>query len=169
MKLKIDNTLVFLSLLLPLLLLGGTARAQYVINGSAVDQGGGEYLLTPDLGNQVGSLWYQDKVSLHNSFEVNFEMYFGTKDDKAGDGIAFSLQQQSTSVGVVGNGLGIGGISPSLFAEFDTHKNGGEINSDHLAIQQNGDNDNAGANNLAGPVPIVPQACGFCTANVETG
>ncbi len=138
-------------------------KAQFVINGNAVDQGQGDILLTNPLGYQVGSIWYQDKISLGNSFELTFELYFGNKDNGA-DGMTFCLQPLNTSIGVSGGGLGIAGVQPSFFAEFDTYKNGGEVYFDHLALQKNGSTTNSGVNNLTSPVQIK---AGF--DNVEDG
>ena len=58
--------------------------------------------------------WYENKISLEESFELNFELYFGTRDNGA-DGLAFCLQPLSTSIGVSGGGLGVEGVNPSFF------------------------------------------------------
>ena len=137
--------------------------AQFEINGSATHTGGGDYLLTPASGAKVGSIWFENKISLKESFDLDFELYFGTKNNGA-DGISFCLQPLSTSVGVSGGGLGVQGVSPSFFAEFDTYRNNGDPNFDHIAIQKNGDVYNQGANNL---VPAVRIRSGF--DDVEDG
>ena len=125
----------------------------FALNGSAVDYGTGEYLLTPATARQVGSIWYNDKVSLSQSFILNFELYFGTSDGGA-DGMTFCLQPVSTSIGISGAGLGIQGVTPSFFAEFDTYQNAGDPRYDHVALQKNGDVHNGRSNNLAPPVRI---------------
>jgi gliding motility-associated-like protein len=140
-------------LFLLIILIAFQAKAQFDLNGTAYHNGGGDYLLTPASGQKVGSMWFEDKISLNESFELDFELYFGTKDNGA-DGISFCLQPLSTNIGVSGGGLGVQGVNPSFFAEFDTYRNGGEPNFDHLAIQKNGDVNNGGANNLASPVRI---------------
>lgn len=150
-----------LSLLL--LLFFSRSNAQFIINGTAAKVNVSEYLLTPSQGGKVGSIWFQDKISLHESFELNFELYFGTRDNGA-DGIAFGLQPLSTSIGQRGAGMGIGGVSPSFFVEFDTYRNGREPSYDHIALQKNGDVNNFGANNLAGPTYIKNGV-----SNVENG
>ena len=122
--------------------------AQTVLNGEAQDLGAGEFLLTPAAGNKVGSIWYKDKVSLSNSFKLDFELYLGDNDGGA-DGLSFCLQPLSTSIGVFGGGLGIQGVSPSLFVEFDTFRNGGDPNFDHIALQKNGNVVNTSADNLS--------------------
>ncbi len=136
-----------------LILLSTVGKGQFVINGSAVHSGGGDYLLTPASRAKVGSIWYDEKISLNESFELNFELYFGTS-DRGADGITFCLQPLSTGIGVSGGGLGVGGVRPSFFAEFDTYRNGGDPSFDHVAIQRNGDVHNGRSNNLAPAVQI---------------
>ena len=136
-----------------LLLLPFFGKGQFVLNGSAVHSGEGDYLLTPASRAKVGSIWYDEKISLKESFELNFELYFGTS-DRGADGIAFCLQPLSTGIGVSGGGLGVGGVRPSFFAEFDTYRNGGDPSFDHVAIQRNGDVHNGRSNNLAPAVQI---------------
>ena len=70
---------------------------QFIINGSALHSGDGNYLLTPAQGAKAGSIWYEEKISLEESFELNFELYFGTKDNGA-DGITFCLQPLNNNV-----------------------------------------------------------------------
>ena len=120
---------------------------QFILNGSALHSGNGDYLLTPAQGAKVGSIWFEEKVSLEESFELNFELNFGNKDNGA-DGIAFCLQPLNTSIGVSGGGLGVQGVNPSFFVEFDTYRNGGDPSYDHLALQKNGNVQNTGTNNL---------------------
>ena len=120
---------------------------QFIINGSALHSGDGNYLLTPAQGAKAGSIWYEEKISLEESFELNFELYFGTKDNGA-DGITFCLQPLGNNVGVPGGGLGVQGVQPSFFVEFDTYINGGDPSYDHLALQKNGNVQNNGTNNL---------------------
>ena len=110
---------------------------QFVINGSAINGTNGDFLLTPEIGYKVGSIWFEEKVSLEESFELNFELYFGSEDNGA-DGITFCLQPVSTSFGVTGSGLWVQGVDPSFFVEFDTYRNGGDPSYDHLALQKNG-------------------------------
>jgi gliding motility-associated-like protein len=136
----------------------------FTLNGSAQDFGTGEYSLTPASGGKVGSIWYTDKISLDESFELNFEMYFGTRDGNGADGLTFALQPISTSIGVSGGGLGIAGVQPSFFVEFDTYRNGGDPSFDHMAIQKNGNVNNTSANNLA-PAVMIKNG----VSNVENG
>lgn len=129
--------------------------SQFIINGSASDLGGGEYLLTPAQKAKVGTIWSDQKISLASSFEVELEVYFGTSNAGA-DGITFSLQPKSNTVGVSGGGLGIGGITPSLITEMDTYQNGsyGDPSFDHIALTKN-TVDHKGSDNLVTPVRII--------------
>ena len=131
------------------------ANAQFIINGSATDLGNGEYQLTPASGGKVGTVWSDQKVSLNDAFEVELELYFGTSDGGA-DGITFSLQPKSNTVGVSGGGLGISGITPSLITEFDTYRNGGygDPSYDHIAITKNTVNHKS-SDNLVAPIQII--------------
>lgn len=132
-----------------------TSFSQFVINGNVTDMGNGEYRLTEALNNQVGTIWSEQKISLNAPFEIELELYFGTNDNGA-DGITFSLQPKSNTVGVAGGGLGIGGISPSLITEMDTYRNGsyGDPSYDHIALVKN-TVDHRGADNLVTPTQIV--------------
>ncbi len=139
-----------------LLLFSFSIRAQFVINGSAKLLADGEYQLTAAQGGKVGTIWSEQKISLNDPFEIELELYFGTKDGNGADGITFSLQPKSNTVGVPGGGLGIGGISPSLITEMDTYRNGsyGDPGYDHIALVKN-TVDHRGADNLVTPTQIV--------------
>ncbi|WP_062544774.1 lectin-like domain-containing protein [Rufibacter tibetensis] len=130
-------------------------------NNSAIQLNSNSFRLTPDLANTRGEIWRKTPVSLHNSFEISFKIFLGSKDANGADGIAFAFQRQAgdplTAAGRTGEGLGIGhgqtaadgtrtgGVTPSVAIEFDTHRNleaGGtavEPASDHIAIFKNGE------------------------------
>lgn len=131
--------------------------AQYVTNGSAVRQGQC-FRLTTTLPFQTGSVWYLDKVDIGAGFELYFDIYLGCQDANGADGMAFVLQQVSTSVGTAGEGLGYLGVSPSLAVEFDTWQNPNRNDPvyDHLAIMSNGVPNHGTPQELAGPVGILP-------------
>lgn len=141
---------------------------QYTTNGSATIYMASCrcYRLTQDVGNQSGSVWNNIKIDLNNSFDFNFDVYLGSNDGGA-DGIAFVLQPISTSVGSLGGGMGLSGISPSIGVTLDTYQNSSPDNDpfyDHIAIQRNGDLNHISANNLAGPM----QASAL-SSNIEDG
>ncbi len=141
------------------------AGAQFVLNGNATitspecSDSTTTYQLTPNANNQAGEIWYPTQVSLTNRFDIQFEMFLGTKAYTTGaDGICFVFQQQSVNAGSSGGGLGYGGITPSLAVEFDTYKNAWDPNYCHTAIEKNGDvnHTDLSGNNLAGPVQLDP-------------
>ncbi|KAI9550012.1 hypothetical protein GHT06_003279 [Daphnia sinensis] len=112
------------------------------------------YTLTPDLGNQNGSVWNQNRVYLDRDFDFKTKVFLGSRDADGADGIAFVLQNQSLSAGSSGGGLGYAGITPSFAVEFDTWDNGSaDPTQDHIALIANG---NTGANhNTYTPVHAV--------------
>lgn len=141
---------------------------QFVLNGNAVYLGGDCYRLTPAANTTVGSIWYNKKIDLKRDFVAEFDMNLGCIDANGADGIAFVLQPISTAIGTSGGGLGYQGVQPSLVVEFDswqnccnnsTAVNSSEANDpaqDHVAIMRNGSVNHLSANNLAGPVDILP-------------
>ncbi|MEZ4687869.1 MAG: gliding motility-associated C-terminal domain-containing protein [Bacteroidia bacterium] len=133
------------------------AQSGFQVNGSATDQGGGCFELTPNLTSQAGSVWNLNQIDLNQPFDVYVDINLGCSNGGA-DGMAFVLQQVSTSVGSLGGGLGYLGIMPSIAIELDTWQNGNSNDPvfDHIAIMSDGVNDHATANNLAGPVGILP-------------
>jgi gliding motility-associated-like protein len=140
-------------------------EAQFVINNDAsitspeCSDSTTTYQLTPNLNNQNGEIWYSTQISLTHRFDIQFEMFLGTKPYSVGaDGICFVFQQQSTNAGSPGGGLGYGGITPSLAVEFDTYQNGWDPAFCHTAIEKNGDvnHTDGSGNNLAGPVQLSP-------------
>lgn len=133
-------------LMMPTLLL-----AQYQMNGAATQTSCNCYQLTPDAGNQNGSVWNINQISLANPFDFNFDVFLGCNDGGA-DGLAFVLQPLSVNAGSAGGGLGYAGIVPSLAIEIDTYQNASDPAFDHISLQLNGDVNHGGGNNLAGPV-----------------
>ena len=111
------------------------------------------YFISPSGG--VGSVWNKNKIDLNNSFVLDFDVYLGSNDGGA-DGIAFGLQQSSSTVGVAGNGMGLGTINPSIGVYFDTYQNSNlnDPAGDHISIQKNGDVTHYSSNELAGPMTV---------------
>ncbi|HVA99038.1 MAG TPA: L-type lectin-domain containing protein, partial [Bacteroidia bacterium] len=139
--------------------------AQFILNGSAAittpecSSATTTYQLTPDIGAQAGEIWYATQISLTNRFDIQFQVFLGTKDYYGGsgaDGVCFVFQQASTSAGSTGGGMGFGGIAPSLGIEYDTYQNGWDPPYCHTAIEKNGDvnHTDGSGNNLAGPVQL---------------
>ncbi|MEM9526887.1 MAG: T9SS type B sorting domain-containing protein [Bacteroidota bacterium] len=136
------------------LLLSSPLSAQYFLNRSAVQTNDSCFQLTSEREFDVGSIWFPEKVDLRNNFDLIMDMFFGCQDLNGADGIVFGLQPVSASVGQAGEGLGIGGVQPSLGVEFDTYQNPNRSDPffDHVAIMANGNVTHQGPDNLAGPV-----------------
>lgn len=126
--------------------------SQYILNGSAKKVSCNCYTLTEQQTTQSGSVWNSNKISLRNSFDFWFNVFLGCRDADGADGIVFILQPISTSVGSSGEGMGFGGVQPSVGIALDTWQNSNlnDPSFDHISIQANGNNDHT--NDLAGPV-----------------
>lgn len=141
-----------------------SAFGQFTLNGNAVSTGNDCYRLTTSQPTLAGSVWYNTLIDLNQSFTSYFTVNLGNRDGNGADGMAFVLQNQNTSIGSVGGGLGYQGINPSFAIEFDTYQNASDPFFDHVAIQRNGDLNHNGPNNLAGPVQAIPSS-----TNIEDG
>ena len=127
----------------------------YTVNGDATDLGNDCYILTPELNNQIGTIWYNEQVNLTEPFDIQFTANFDNNDPAGADGMVFVFQQVSNEVlGLDGGGLGFDGFEPSVGIEFDIWQNGNRSDPtfDHLAILRDGSVDHESPQNLAGPV-----------------
>lgn len=130
--------------------------ATFTTNSNATMNGTNCIILTPDQTSQSGSAWYNYKVNLNASYEIQFDLYLGD-DDGGADGVFFAFQGLCSNTGGTGGGIGFAGITPAIGVEFDTWYNGESwandpiSGSDHLAIMKNGIVDHSSASNLAGP------------------
>jgi len=140
-----------------------TLTGSFILNGNATQPIANTYQLTQATGNQSGSAWNSVTLNLTQPFNFDVDVFLGYNNGGA-DGLAFLLQQVSTSVGTSGGGLGYQGISPSFAVEFDTWQNSSDPSYDHIAIQKNGDLNHNGGNNLAGPLGFPP-----ANINIEDG
>jgi gliding motility-associated-like protein len=131
----------------------------FYIHGNAFENNCNCYTLTPDKGNQIGSVWNQNEIDLTQPFDFNFDIFLGCLDSGA-DGSAFVLQTSSSALGTPGEGLGFGGLSPSIGITIDTHQNTDDHDPpyNHLAIQKNGDLNHQSPDNLAGPIAARPDS-----------
>lgn len=113
--------------------------ADVIFINDATNPSPGVYALTPDLNNQRGMVWYQNKVDLRVEFIIDVDLNFGTRDSSGADGIAFVIQNINTSQGSSGVGMGYQGINPSFAIEMDTYYNTTpDPTSDHIAFVPNG-------------------------------
>lgn len=131
----------------------------YVLNGAATQNSCNCYTLTPQQFFEAGSVWNKNKIDLTQSFDYHFNVFLGCNSGTNGaDGIVFALQPISTSEGTTGEGMGFGGIAPSLGVTIDTYQNTDDNDPpyDHITFQANGDVNHADANNnLAGPIQAL--------------
>ena len=102
---------------------------------------GNRYILTPNAYAQRGAVWSNEKLDLTKDFTVKANLYLGDR-VRGADGIAFVIQnspQGRDAIGMAGGGLGYRGIENSFAVEFDTWKNPGEINGNHIGFDLNGE------------------------------
>ncbi|MES2882118.1 MAG: PKD domain-containing protein, partial [Bacteroidota bacterium] len=134
------------------LFLSAPVFAQYILNGAATKNSCNCYTLTTPVTTQTGSVWNANKISLSQSFDFWFNVFLGCS-DRGADGIVFILQPISTSIGTSGEGMGFGGVSPSIGIALDTYQNFNLADPfyDHISIQANGIINHSA--DLAGPVP----------------
>lgn len=147
----------FFLLFLITIAVSATAQNPYVLNGSASQDNCHCYTLTREINFQSGSIWNKNKIDLSQPFDYFFSVYLGCIDLDGADGIAFVLQPVSTSLGSAGQGIGFGGIVPSLGVVIDTYQNFDDSDPyfDHVTIQTNGDVNHTSSNNLAGPATAL--------------
>lgn len=133
-------------------LISFSSYGQFHMNGKASQLDTACFQLTPDEFGVSGSIWYNDKIDLRKNFDLQLKINLGCHE--GADGIVFGLQPKSTSVGGLGQGIGFGGIVPSLGVEFDTYQNFDfkDPAYDHIAIIKNGSCDHNTKNTLAGPI-----------------
>ena len=126
----------------------------FELSGQTVRLGDNCFRLTPDQQWSSGSLWNRSAIDLNNSFEMEIDVNLGCKDSDGADGIVFMFYPYSRRTGYQGEGMGFGGLRPSLGIELDTWENDhlGDPYYDHLAIMANGNV--AHYHNLSAPVPI---------------
>uniref|UniRef100_UPI003F6EB079 lectin-like domain-containing protein n=1 Tax=Hyphomicrobium sp. TaxID=82 RepID=UPI003F6EB079 len=81
------------------------------------------YVLTPNTGNQAGSVMSETRIDLRSAFSISFEINVGANDAGA-DGMAFVLHNSplgAQALGTAGGGTGLGalGIQNGVGIEFD--------------------------------------------------
>src|SRR5690606_18098706 len=132
--------------------------------GDATRESDNSYILTSDQPQQNGSIWSQERIDISQSFEFNFEIFLGEKDVNGADGMYFALQSRGNNIGLQGEYLGFGNVSPAIGFEFDTWQNVNRADPpfDHLALMRDGSIDHDGTKNISGPIAISST-----TLNVE--
>jgi len=124
-----------------------TSTAGLQLNGSAAPAGN-VLRLTPADYWQAGSAFSTNTVSLASdaSFSTFFQFRLSNsggisdEDGQGADGIVFTVEPTSNSVGGSGYGIGYLGIQKSLGVEFDTYNNGDyyDPNGNHVNFDYNG-------------------------------
>ena len=118
------------------------------VNGNAACTGG-VLRLTPALMGQGGSAFSATPIPLGAgasfstffAFQITAAGGAGDSDGPGADGLTFTVQPNSATVGGSGGGMGYFGIPNSIAAEFDTYDNGipsGDPNGNHIGIDLNG-------------------------------
>lgn len=139
----------------------------FQLNGLAAKISGDNcYRLTTATNTRYGSIWYSKKTDLTKTFDISANLYFGTKDGNGADGMTFTFQNECITSGGLGGSLGIGGVTPSVFVEFDNFQNtdAGDPTYDHIGLQKNGILNHTGTSKLADPVAALANQ-----GNVENG
>ena len=120
------------------------------------------YRITTSDQGQGGAVWYNHPINFNNPFTISYQAYFGLN-QSGGDGMALVFKSNNNNeLGSTGEGIGYGGISPSMIFEFDTYWNSGkgdprpEPNEDHVAFNWWGNpNHNTSAISSVQSVPNI--------------
>ena len=126
------------------------------INGNAAVISSSYLRLTPNAGNQAGSAFWKQKVSLPDNF--SFSTYFVSRmtPGSRADGMTFCIQQASNRAGSAGGGLGYQGIpGKSIAIEYDIYDNGEVGGNNHIALDINGVLHSGSTNVVASPVNLA--------------
>lgn len=128
--------------------------AKFVPSGDAYISGGNCFRLTEAMDWSRGSIWYKEAIDLKSPFLMELNLVLGCKDQDGADGMVFIFHPYPTMTGRPGEGMGFGGLRPSLGIELDTWENEhlGDPPQDHIAILQDGSP--AHWYNLAGPAKV---------------
>ncbi|RMZ58651.1 hypothetical protein D1632_13725 [Chryseobacterium nematophagum] len=97
-----------------------------------------EIVITNDIGNQRGQIWYKNKIDVTQNFNYRFDIFVGNH--AGADGVAFALQTEGPHAsGGPGGGIGIIDVVPAMVIEFDTYTNDALANDldgyHHVALE----------------------------------
>lgn len=115
------------------------------------------FQLTDATNFKNGAVWSQNRIDLNQNFRIYANLNFGTNISDGADGIGFVIQYLGSNLGTAGEGIGFGGISPSLGIEYDTYENPYDPSYDHIALIKNGNSQHvtSPSNTLKGPnIPL---------------
>lgn len=114
---------------------------------------------------QAGSAFLTDTVDLVSTASFSSSFQFQITDSKGAldkadrvygaDGLCFVLQSRAnTALGDAGGNIGYSNIFPSVGIEFDTYRNTGENDGNHVAVNLNGNNDSDSVASYNVPTPL---------------
>lgn len=142
----------------------------FYLYGSAIARDDTTVMLTDNLLRQTGTMWFKNDIDLRKPFHIELDIFFGCSDGGA-DGISFILHPE-WSIGPTGEGMGVGGLSPSFRVEMDTYQNFhlADAHFDHAALMANGISHHQLG--LTEPIPLLPKKknvenCTFYTVSFE--
>eukprot|EP00516_Mucochytrium_quahogii_P001850 CAMPEP_0203761658 /NCGR_PEP_ID=MMETSP0098-20131031/14701_1 /ASSEMBLY_ACC=CAM_ASM_000208 /TAXON_ID=96639 /ORGANISM=" , Strain NY0313808BC1" /LENGTH=295 /DNA_ID=CAMNT_0050655749 /DNA_START=208 /DNA_END=1092 /DNA_ORIENTATION=- len=94
-------------------------RPHLNLNGDARSEVG-ELVLVNPAKNQVGAVWYDERVDVSDGFVTNFAFTMTEVENSGADGLAFVLQRAASyAMGNSGNGMGYDGLDGRIAIEFD--------------------------------------------------
>jgi len=142
----------------------GQTPNSFITHGEAIKKATcSEVLITQDPSlfctvYSKGSAWYHKPIDISQPFQLGFivDIY----DSMGSSGMAFVLQPDTSAIGDFSNSLGWGNTthSSSIALTFDLKRDSIDTDPDyaHAAIQLRGDTKHNSANNIAGPVNLLP-------------
>ena len=155
----ITSTLINAQTPLPIYSPNFSSAGGWQINGNATIISSSYLRLTPNAGNQAGSAFWKQKISLPD--DMSFSTYFTSKmiPGSRADGMTFCIQQASNNAGSSGGGLGYQGMpGKSIAVEYDTYDNGEVGGNNHIALDINGVLHSGSTNVVASPVNLADGA-----------
>ena len=115
------NKVLIFSIILCINIFEMSAQLNATTIGDAVNQENNCFLITPDLKNKAGGIWYDNPIDFSNDFTIYYQNNFGDRDADGADGMAIVFKTTPDAViGATGEGIGYAGINNSLTVEFDT-------------------------------------------------
>ena len=89
---------------------------------------------------EAGTVWFREAVDLKEPFEMEMNLRLGCQDEEGADGMVFIFLPRKVPSGYKGEGMGFGGLRPSLGIEIDTWQNFhlADPAEDHVALMVNG-------------------------------
>ncbi|MEL6535944.1 MAG: FG-GAP-like repeat-containing protein, partial [Bacteroidota bacterium] len=152
----------------------GSVTDNFSVAGSTTVVSDNRFQMTPDVNNQAGAAWFNDKVSLNQDFIFDFILNLGSRDGGGADGIGFVFHNDPDgrfAYGEAGQGMGASTLNPGVAIEFDSWDNGAgnpgppengfnDIPEDHVAVLNTATRNDYGTP-LVGPIRMDPSIDNF--------